>query len=213
MDRNSVLNRLKTYAWPLAIAITVTLATATIAAIVVISPRVASVETPKQPVAPHSLAKVPHLLAQILLPPKSGEGAFDTPFFNAKEEPLTLRDFKGQGLVLNFWATWCGPCVREMPALDNLAAKLKASGVRVVALSEDRKAMDKVPSFYADTGIKNLDIYYDVKSQVSRKFDVQGLPTTLLIGPDGREIGRIKGALEWDDDTIVEFLVQTLAPK
>lgn len=202
MDQNSLSKRFQAYKWPLVIAVTVTIASVIVSAIVIKSPRLATLETP-----------APHVLGQIIEPPKSGEAAFDTPFFNAKEEPLTLDAFKGQGVVLNFWATWCLPCVREMPALDRLAAKLRARGVRVVALSEDRKALDLVPPFYASKGIENLDIYYDVKSQLSRKFGIAGLPTTVLITADGREIGRIKGALEWDEDTIVEYLAQALGPQ
>ncbi len=212
MDQNSVSKRLKEYGWPLVIAITVTLVTAAISAIVVISPRVASVQTPQTDTAAPARDDIPHLLAQILLPPGPNNGAFDTPFFNAKQEPLRISEFKGQGVVLNLWATWCAPCVREMPALDRLAAQLKERGVHVVALSEDRKAMDKVPPFYAATGINNLEIYYDVKSEVSRALDIQGLPTTVLIDADGREVGRVKGALEWDHPAIVDFLAEALAP-
>ena len=206
------MNRMKPYAWPLIIGITVTVAAILVSAIVVKSPRVASPERPASLEYP-----APPLLAPVLLAPKVGHAvgreAFDTPFFNAKEEPLTLDSFKGQGVVVNFWATWCTPCVREMPALDNLAAKLKEHGVRVVAISEDRKAMELVPPFYADKGIQNLDIYYDVKSHLSRTLGVQGLPTTVLITADGREIGRVKGALEWDADAIVDFLAQSLSPQ
>lgn len=137
--------------------------------------------------------------------------AFDTPFFNAKEEPLTLSDFKGQGIVLNFWATWCPPCVYEMPALDNLAAQLNDQGVRVIAVSEDRNALAKVPAFFKDKGIEHLDVYVDPKSALSRKFGIDGLPTTLLIGADGQEIGRIKGVLQWDEDAIVAYLARALA--
>lgn len=173
-------------------------------AILVISPRLASAQTAMP-------AGAPSALAQKLLEPKSGMDAFDTPFFNAKEEPLTLSSFKGQGIVLNFWATWCPPCVYEMPALDNLAARLNDQGVRVIAVSEDRNALAKVPAFFNDQGIKNLDVYFDPQGALSRKFGIDGLPTTLLIGADGREIGRIKGVLQWDEDAIVAYLARALA--
>ncbi|HEY9162983.1 MAG TPA: TlpA disulfide reductase family protein [Magnetovibrio sp.] len=155
----------------------------------------------------------PSALAQKLLEPKSGEGAFDTPFFNAKEEPLTLNSLKGQGVVLNFWATWCAPCVREMPALDSLAAKLEGTGVRVVAVSEDRNALEKVPPFLNEKGITQLDLFFDRKGALSRKLGVEGLPTTILIDAQGREFGRVKGVLEWGDDAIVAYLTQVLAPR
>lgn len=182
------------------------IAFALLIAILGISPRLASAQTALP-------AGAPSALAQKLLEPKSGEGAFDTPFFDAKEEPLTLSSLKGQGVVLNFWATWCAPCVHEMPALDALAAKLNGQGVRVIAVSEDRNALAKVPAFYKDKGIEHLDVYFDQKSALSRKFGIDGLPTTLLIGADGQEIGRIKGVLPWDDDAIVAYLARALATR
>lgn len=179
---------------------------AVLSAILVISPRLASAET-----------IVPPALAQKMLLPEPdnaqmGEGAFDTPFFDAKKAPITLADFRGTGVVLNLWATWCAPCVREMPALNRLSAKLKGRGVEVVAISEDRKALDKVAPFYAENAITHLDVYYDLKSQLSRKLGVVGLPTTVLIAADGRVVGTVKGVVEWDDDAIVEYLAKTLAP-
>lgn len=208
MDQNSSSKRFKDLAWPAVIAVAVTLTALIVSAIVVNFPRLASTEGRAGLDTP-----APHPLAQALLAPKTNEAAFDAPFFNANNESLTLSALNGQGVVLNFWATWCQPCVREMPALDNLALKLKDRGVRVVALSEDRKAMDLVPAFYADKGIANLDIYYDLKSGLSRKMGVEGLPTTVLISADGREIGRVKGALEWDADAIVDYLAHALGPK
>lgn len=147
-----------------------------------------------------------------MLPPKAGEGAFDTPFFNAKEEPLTVSAFKGRGVVLNFWATWCAPCVREMPALDRLAGKLKGLGIEVVAVSEDRKAGAVVPPFLKAHGIANLSPYYDDKGELSRKFGVDGLPTTVLIAANGREIGRVQGVLAWDTNDIASYFIRTLGP-
>lgn len=211
--------RLQDLKWPAVIALTVTITALAVSAIVVKSERLAS---PERPATQEKLATpaipAPPILAQILLAPKmsDGDAALDTPFFDAREEPLSLSALtknapRGQGLVLNLWATWCAPCVREMPALDRLAAKLKDRGVRVVALSQDRRALDVVPPFYADTGIENLDLYYDVKSRLSRALGVGGLPTTVLIDAGGREIGRVKGAVEWDDDAIVDYVAKILA--
>lgn len=172
-------------------------------AIVVISPRLASAET-----------EIPAALEQKLLAPKAAEGAFDTPFYNAKEEPQTLNSLvsaRGRGVVLNFWATWCIPCVREMPALDALVAKLKDRGVDVIAVSEDRGALNKVPAFFKDKNIENLDLYFDQRGQLSRKLGIDGLPTTLLIDATGREVGRVKGVLEWDADEIADYLARRLS--
>ena len=178
---------------------------AVVFAIVVKTPDVASVQTP-------AAVAMPSVLASKTLPPKVGDGAFDTPFFTATEEPVTLANFKGRGLVVNFWATWCMPCVREMPSLDRLAKALKGSGIEVVAISEDRKALEKVPPFFADRGIKNLDLYFDVRGALSRKLGADGLPTTVLITPDGEVLGRVMGALEWDAQEVESYLRRALAP-
>lgn len=186
----------------------------TVTAILVISERLASTpddEKPKSPVA--AAGSAPIALAQKLLGPSANAEAFDTPFFNAKKEPLTLSDFKGEGLVVNFWATWCIPCVHEMPALDALAAKLEGRGVRVLTISQDRAPHAKVPAFLEEKNIKLLPFYYDERNQLGRPMDVQALPTTILIDAEGNEVGRVLGVLQWNADEIVEYLVRELAPK
>jgi len=176
-----------------------------ICAIVVISARVASAET--------AAVEIPLELANKMRPAVTGEGALDTPFFNGEKEEITIASLKGKGVILNFWATWCAPCVREMPALDRLAVLLKGTGVEVIAVSEDRKALNKIKPFYDANNLKNLGVYYDVKSALSRKVGVQGLPTTVLIAADGQIAGRVLGVLEWDAPETVNYLVETLGPQ
>jgi thiol-disulfide isomerase/thioredoxin len=117
----------------------------------------------------------------------------------------TLADLKGRGVVLNFWATWCAPCVREMPALDRLQAEA-GGDFHVLALSSDRGGAPVVEKFYAKTGIKNLANLIDEKRRVLKALKVRGLPTTVLIDPAGKEVGRILGAAEWDAPETVAFL-------
>ncbi|PCI41169.1 MAG: hypothetical protein COB46_04560 [Rhodospirillaceae bacterium] len=175
-------------------------------AIVVISPRLASAQTAEVlPMPPQMTAK--------MRAPKAGEGALDTPFFNAKKEPLTLSGLKGQGLVVNFWATWCAPCIREMPSLNRLAKSLEGTGVKLITISEDRKALKVVPPFLKAHGWDNLKPYYDEKGKLSRRLDIIGLPSTVLINAEGVFLGRIMGTLEWDAPEIKAFLIQDLAPK
>ena len=176
------------------------------AAILVISGHVASAQADQ--------VEIPLELANKLRPAVTGEGALDTPFFNANKEEITIASLKGRGVVLNFWATWCAPCVREMPALDRLAAKLKDAGVDVIAVSEDRKALKKVQPFFDANAIKKLGVFYDVKGKLSRKVGVEGLPTTVLINAEGQLVGRVLGVLEWDAPETVNYLAQTLgSPK
>jgi len=180
-------------------------AVASVAAILVISGHVASAQADQ--------VEIPLELANKLRPAVTGEGALDTPFFNANKEEITIASLKGRGVVLNFWATWCAPCVREMPALDRLAAKLKGTGINVITVSEDRKALKKIQPFFDANGIENLGVFFDVKGHLSRKVGVEGLPTTVLVGADGQFHGRVLGVLEWDSPQTINFLTQTLAPK
>lgn len=116
-----------------------------------------------------------------------------------------LEEFREHGLVLNFWATWCAPCVREMPSLDRLRARAPG-GVAVVAISEDRGGVPRVESFYRKHEITTLGIAVDTGLRAARSLEVQGLPTTLLIDAEGREIGRLAGAAEWDAPEVEAFI-------
>ncbi|MCW8914408.1 MAG: TlpA family protein disulfide reductase [Magnetovibrio sp.] len=174
-------------------------------AIVMISGRVASVEAQE--------LEIPQELAHKMRPAVTKDGAFDTPFFNAAQEEITLKSLKGRGVVMNFWATWCAPCVREMPELNRLAKILEGTGVEVMAISADRKPLKKIKPFYEANNLNNLDIYYDERSQLSRKIGVEGLPTTVLLGANGEIAGRVMGVLEWDDPEIVKYITQLLAPQ
>lgn len=122
----------------------------------------------------------------------------DISFIDGEKRSLTLADFRGKVILLNFWATWCIPCVREMPSLDRLQARLGSPGFEVVALSIDVSGLPGIKKFYKMLEIKALAMYVD-KSAASRiALKVKGMPTTLLIDREGREIGRVIGAAEWD---------------
>jgi len=127
-------------------------------------------------------------------------------FDDAQGQSRNLADFKGKVVLLNIWATWCGPCRKEMPALDRLQAALGGPDFEVVALSIDRGGMDAVRKFLADIGIRNLAMYLDSSGQALRTLSALGLPTTLLIDREGREIGRLIGPAEWDSPEMVEFV-------
>jgi|APTNR8051073442_1049403.scaffolds.fasta_scaffold03335_10 thiol-disulfide isomerase/thioredoxin len=133
-----------------------------------------------------------------------------TPFFDAADVPRTFADFQGEALVVNFWATWCAPCVKEMPALDRLAEAVDGDGITVLALSADREGADVVRAFYDVNALNNLAVSLDRRMAVSRALGIPGLPTTVLIDRDGREIGRLVGAAEWDAPEAVDFLRRCL---
>jgi thiol-disulfide isomerase/thioredoxin len=122
----------------------------------------------------------------------------DVTVLDKADGPVTLDRFAGKFVVLNFWATWCGPCIRELPSLARLDAALPDDKAQVVLISQDRGGFKQTDRF-----LKKLDEdfpanFIDEKLQFSRAIGVRSLPTTILIGPDGKEVGRLVGAAEWD---------------
>lgn len=133
----------------------------------------------------------------------------------------SLADFKGKLVLLNVWATWCGPCREEMPSLDRLQAQLGGEGFAVVAVSIDRDRADRsaaqlVRDFYADFDIHRLGVYVDAgagaEPQVDIGLNAPGIPITLLVDAEGREIGRKLGAAAWDSPEMIQMLRQFAAP-
>jgi thiol-disulfide isomerase/thioredoxin len=143
----------------------------------------------------------------------SRDPAPTVPFLWNGDTTRTLADFRGKGVVVNFWATWCAPCVKEMPALDRLSAEVFGDGIDVLALSSDRGGADVVSTFYARRGITSLSVIIDEKSKVGRAVGLSGLPTTVMYDDEGREIGRVLGPAEWDAPESVAFLRACLAPR
>lgn len=128
-------------------------------------------------------------------------------FVDAEGEALTLGDFRGQVVVLNLWATWCAPCRREMPSLDRLQAEHGGEDLHVLALSQDRgDSLDAIREFYDEVGVQSLGIYRDPESKASRELRAPGLPTTIVVDRQGREVGRVLGDAEWDSAEAVELL-------
>ncbi len=123
----------------------------------------------------------------------------------------SLADFRGKVVLLNIWATWCGPCRREMPTLDRLQSKLGGTDFEVVALSIDRAGVDVVTKFYSEVGVVHLTRYVDSSGKAALQLSTVGLPTTLLIDREGREIGRLVGPAEWDTPKMVAFLRRHLS--
>ena len=134
----------------------------------------------------------------------------DVSFKNADGGEVGLPDYKGKVVLLNFWATWCVPCVTEMPALSRLQARLRGPDFAVVAVSGDDGGKKAVDAFLADIGLSNLTILYDPKLLAARKLGVKGLPTTILVGRGGAELGRAEGPLEWDSPEIERRLSELI---
>jgi thiol-disulfide isomerase/thioredoxin len=129
-----------------------------------------------------------------------------TGFLDADGQEITLAAFEGKVVLLNFWATWCAPCVREMPTLDRLQDKLGLEGLEVLAVSEDRGGLAVVAPFFEQLGLQHLKIYLDPQGALSRKFGLDGLPTTLLIDAQGRLVGGLEGPAEWDSEEALALI-------
>ena len=117
-------------------------------------------------------------------------------------------EFRGKTVLLNVWATWCVPCREEMPALDRLQRELGGPDFEVVALSIDAGGVAVVKRFYGEIGIRSLPIYVDPSMRATSALGTVGLPTTLLIDAEGREIGRHIGPAEWDSPQAVRLIAR-----
>lgn len=122
----------------------------------------------------------------------------DVTFQDANEKPLRLADFRGRALLINFWATWCVPCVKEMPSLDRLQAMFPQDKFVILPLSIDGSTKPKVAPFYKDKKLANLGIYFDPGRKAMQGLGVTLLPTSILVDPQGRELGRLEGDADWD---------------
>ena len=138
-------------------------------------------------------------LAQPMLPLHDKPRRFGSPpFVDSAGRNLTLDDFRGRVVLANVWATWCPPCREEMPTLDRLQGRLGGSHFHVLPLSIDRAGLPPVRRFYDEIGVQNLGIYLADEVRAMLAFAVVGLPTTVLVDRDGRELGRLTGPAEWD---------------
>jgi thiol-disulfide isomerase/thioredoxin len=118
-------------------------------------------------------------------------------FQEADGTARSLGDYVGKGLVVNLWATWCVPCVAEMPELQDLARKVAGEGILVLPLSSDRGGAEVVRRFYAANRIEALPVLLDPRGEAGRAWGARGLPTTIVIDRQGRERGRVEGAIDW----------------
>ncbi len=133
-------------------------------------------------------------------------------FFDAAGGQTSIARFRGKVVLLNFWATWCAPCLAELPSLDRAQDLLREEGLAVVAVSEDRG--DKIVAareLLIRRGFDNLDFHHDDKTALARDLGVPGLPTSLIIDRDGREVARLAGAAEWDSPRMLDRLRGFLA--
>ena len=124
----------------------------------------------------------------------------DVFFKNRLDEEINLTKYNGKLLLMNFWATWCEPCKEEMPSLDKLAVDKNFNNLGILAINIGQEKMSKIEQFYTKTKIENLDIFYDTDVRLAKKFLLRGVPTTLIINKEGKEIARVVGYINFQDE-------------
>ncbi len=129
---------------------------------------------------------------------KEPEALAEVSFMDGKGQPRSLKDWQGRVVLLNLWATWCAPCRKEMPALAALQKELGSATFEVVALAVDRAGADAAQKFLTSAKATDLALYIDPTARGATALKAAGMPTTLLLDREGREIGRLTGAAEWD---------------
>lgn len=123
---------------------------------------------------------------------------------DAQDGPHPLGGWKGQWVVLNFWASWCAPCREEMPSLMRLQGLMPE--IAVLPVATGRNSVQAIERFYAEAGVTSLPILRDPKSTLAREMGVMGLPVTVIIDPQGREVARLIGDADWASDDAVAIL-------
>lgn len=133
-----------------------------------------------------------------------------TPFLDAEGNTVRLSDFTGQVVLLNLWATWCGPCIVEMPMLDDLQGDLGGADFQVVTVSLDR-SMEEPREFYAENGIENLPLYHENTFGIASEAGARGLPMTILYDRRGMEIARMPREADWSSDDARDLIRAAIA--
>ena len=127
-------------------------------------------------------------------------------FLDNKNNQLNLKDYKGNLILLNFWASWCAPCKEEMPSLDLLQSNENLNNLVIFPINVGQDNIEKALFFFEDLKIKNLQIYFDAPVTLAKKFKLRGIPTSILINKEGLEFARILGTINFNDEKFVSWL-------
>ncbi len=130
----------------------------------------------------------------------------DVAFTSESGSEMTLADYEGHYVVLNFWATWCAPCRKEMPHLSALQTQLGGDKMQVVTIATGRNPRPAMERFLAEIGVDNLPLHTDPRQALARNMGVLGLPVTIILDPTGQEIARMQGDADWSSDSAVAIM-------
>ena len=129
-------------------------------------------------------------------------------FLDDKNNELKLNSFKGNVILLNFWATWCAPCKEEMPSLDLLQENNELNNLKIFPINIGKDNLNKASSFFKNLKIRNLNLYFDNPETLAKKLSLRGIPTTILFNKKGDEFARIVGSIDFSDQKFLDWLRQ-----
>jgi len=127
-------------------------------------------------------------------------------FLDDQNNQLNLSDYKGNILLINFWATWCAPCKEEMPSLDLLKSNKDLNNLKIFPINVGQDNIKKAKKFFNDINVKNLNLYFDENINLTKKFALRGIPTSILINKNGKEFARIIGSIDFNEENFIEWL-------
>ena len=127
-------------------------------------------------------------------------------FLNKKDQKININEYKGNLLILNFWATWCEPCKEEMPSLDKLKVNPQLNKIKIFAVNIGKENIDKVSQFFIDLNIKNFEPYFDPPTTLAKIFALRGIPTSIIINKDGKEFARVIGSINFEDKNFINWI-------
>ena len=130
----------------------------------------------------------------------------DIEFIDQSGKKISNANFYGQVSVINLWATWCPPCVKELPSIDRLAKIVSQDHIKIYAVSQDRAGNKIVPAYFQKLNLKNLIIFLDNQASLMAAFRTPVLPTTIIIDKKGMDIARLVGEINWDSPEVVSYL-------
>ena len=127
-------------------------------------------------------------------------------FLDDQNNQVDISQYKGKLILLNFWATWCAPCKEEMPSLNSLQTKDQLNNLKIFPINVGQDDPKKASSFFDDLNINNLRPYFDSPVTLAKKFQLRGIPTSIIINQEGEEFARIIGSIDFEDKKFIEWL-------
>ena len=127
-------------------------------------------------------------------------------FQDDKNNQINLNEFRGNLVLLNFWATWCAPCKKEMPSLDLLTKNKNLDNLKIFPINIGQDNIENASTFFKDLRIENLEIYFDSPITLAKTFGLRGIPTSILFNKEGEEFARIVGSINFQDKKFIEWL-------